>query len=304
MAYAREKGKIRTDRGQLLDKGNWGVDPQHWDFNVERLEPENGADFRDCFARADTYAVSIGAVVAPSIAPYTIASNLTIASGLRLAKGVTIDGPAGASPKPVLTIDGPFYAGAHACFGANVSVRFKNVRRVLMEWFGGQSSTDAADAAANDAALAAALASLPAWPLDDANEPDAVYGGAVELQAKSCYPISAVPQVGSMQGIVGQGRDSILWQTDKTIGGIAVGDGSAPVYGVEIRNFTLKSTIVDGTRYVDAHGIYAQRFMRSRIENVWVWGFGDSGIKVYGSSYSYIERNYVQRCRGRGIEVV
>lgn len=145
-----EVGLIRTDRGEVKDKGNWGVDPAHPDF-AGRADIANGStDARAAFAAADLWAQQYGLDLVLSPGTYTIASDLTLTSGLKVPRGAVLKPASGVT----VTINGAFDAGLYQVFDTSGggSVEVRNPRP---EWWGaaGDGATD--DAAPMQAAFTA-----------------------------------------------------------------------------------------------------------------------------------------------------
>lgn len=103
-----EVADIRTDTGIITDRGNFGTDPTHDEFAIDKDIGNGVADARAAFARADTYAQIYGLCVAPKPGVYVIATSLTITSPIRIIPGVVLKPSTGA----VVTFNGGIYGDA------------------------------------------------------------------------------------------------------------------------------------------------------------------------------------------------
>lgn len=129
-----ERGKIRTDRGEIIDKGNWGFDPVHPDYN-DGADPSGTKDAYESFRLADVDAAAAGMSLAPTPGTYKIGTNLTLSAGFRPVEGVYIQPASGVT----VTFNGPVSAGLWQWIdnsaGGSVVFGTKN-KQVYAEWFG------------------------------------------------------------------------------------------------------------------------------------------------------------------------
>lgn len=266
-------GTIRTDRGEFLDKGNWGVDPAHEDFAGRKEVKDGIADAREAFAAADAWAQQYGLNLALSSGTYAIASNLTLTSGLKVPRGAVLKPASGVT----VTINGPLEAGLHQAFdtSAGGSVAFGlGQDRLRAEWWGFGPGVDAPT---NTAALqAAATAQNNARFAVTPPGGSAVGNGpALVLPDGRCLLDDEI-SVGPYSEILSEGR-TILWQTNTAKRILVYPDAyTIAVRGIKFVNGTRQAEIRNAN--VDSSTFDFRECEFQLSTDFAVWTLGTSGI--------------------------
>lgn len=125
-------------------------------------------------------------------------------------------------------------------------------------------------------------------------------GGWVVLPS-GIFRITAPLILGSGQGIVGSGPTSVIFNDSPTTPAIKIGDDTRYILGVTVRDLRIQAK---GVSDAGAHGISAYRLHKSNIGPIWVTGCGGDGIRLNGSSYTYIRDSYIYANYGRGIHLL
>lgn len=137
-----ELGKIRTDKGEFLDKGNFGIDPAHPDFASVRDIRNGAADARDAFALADTFAQLYGLELRLSPGVYAFASNITIASPVRFVDGAVLKPASGVT---ITFSNAVTYGGNRQIFDLSAGGVLAGIKTLNPMWLGATGDATADD---------------------------------------------------------------------------------------------------------------------------------------------------------------
>lgn len=237
-----ERAMIRHDSGEIRDKGNWGVDPTHYDFSWWTDIGNGSSDARDAFARADVHAQLYALRIVPAPGIYRIASNLTLTSSCALNPGVRLKPASGVT----VTVNGPLAVDAHQCFdtslGGTITLGGGATERVYVEWWGavGDGATD------DKSAIQAAINALPSG------------GGTIRLRHRS-YGIASGLVI-DRAGTVFDGDSGGLYTSDQVVGlkaltgftgdamlEIGVTSGSSSRHNIILRRLNLWGNALSGS---------------------------------------------------------
>jgi len=224
---------------------------------------------------------------------------------LTLTSGVYLDFEPGALIQPAsgitLTINGGIIADSNQQIfdmsaGGSVTVGAGVVKEIYPEWFG------AIDGTADQVQINAALNALPAGPTSPNAAMDYTDGGTVKLSRRN-WVLAAPIMIDSFQVLEGSGPSTVLKNGSTSTAAIQMGaDDNAYHIRMGVRNLTIQGPAV--AYAAGGYGIHGYAVMRGLIENVWINDSNDDGIKLEGSSYTYIKNCDVSSNYGYGINLV
>lgn len=231
---------------------------------------------------------------------WAITADLTVPANVTLKpeRGAVIN----IASTKTLTINGGLEAGLYRIFSCTgtgkVSFGAGVVKEVYPEWWGAK-----ADGTTNDQpAIQLAVDSLPPYVgTSDNAAPVYTDGGKIKL-SRGTYYVTSPMVLSNYHWLDGSGTSTVIKNGTDSSAAIAVGDGNTFVHRVRITNLSIKGSCT-GVYVSGGYGIYAQKAIRCNFGPVWIYGTTDSGIRLKGSGYTYVENgSYIQSTSNYGIE--